>query len=157
MSFLPVTCDAARGLHGPKETSKRCTENGCTSFKPTWTNVDRKWSIFRTFCCGKQYHIAGNTVVNSCHKIRNIDDRDFSPKMTFSRTLKIFRKFEMCRKSLRTNWTPRQRRVQLLLERLGGWTIFECMILFLRSSLTHEKRSGKYKGGNRLFSYRVGR
>ena len=31
------------------------------------------------------------------------------------------------------------------------------MILFLRSSLSHEQRSGKYKGGYRLFSYRVGR
>ena len=41
MSFLPVTCDAARGLQCPKETSKRCTENCCTSFKPTRTHVDR--------------------------------------------------------------------------------------------------------------------
>jgi len=53
MSFLPVTCDAARGLQCPKETSKRCTENRCTSFKPTRTHVDRTWSIFRTFCCFK--------------------------------------------------------------------------------------------------------
>ena len=31
------------------------------------------------------------------------------------------------------------------------------MILFLRPSLSHEQRSGQYKGGYRLFSYRVGR
>jgi len=34
MSFLPVTCDAARGLQYPKETSKRCTKNRCTSLVP---------------------------------------------------------------------------------------------------------------------------
>jgi len=68
----------------------------------------------------KQYHIAGNTVINSCLKIRNNDDRDFPPKMTFIRTLKIFREFGLCSKSLGTNWTPRQKRVQL--ERLGGWS-----------------------------------
>ena len=119
MSFLPVTCDAARGLQCPKETRKRCTENRCTSFKPTRTNVDRTWSFFRTFCCGKMIYIAGNTVVYSCLKIRNNDDRDFPPKMTFIRRLEIFREFGMCSKSLGTNWTPRQKRVQL--ERLGGW------------------------------------
>jgi len=31
------------------------------------------------------------------------------------------------------------------------------MILFLRSSLFHEQRSGNYKGDYRLFSYRVRR
>jgi len=31
------------------------------------------------------------------------------------------------------------------------------MILFLRSSLSHEQGSGKYKGDYYLFSYRVGR
>jgi len=31
------------------------------------------------------------------------------------------------------------------------------VILFRRSSLSHEQRSGKYKGDYRLFSYRVGR
>jgi len=73
------------------------------------------------FVVVKQYHITGNTVVNSCLKIRHNDDRDFSPKMTFIRTLKIFREFGMCNTSLGTNWTPRQKRVQL--ERLGGWKL----------------------------------
>jgi len=68
MSFLPVTCDAARGLQCPKKTGKRYTENPCTSFKPTRTHVDRMWSIFRTFGVAKQYHIVGNTVVNSYSK-----------------------------------------------------------------------------------------
>jgi len=37
-----------------------------------------------------------NTVVNSCLKIRNNDDRDFSPKMIFIQTLEFFREFGMC-------------------------------------------------------------
>ena len=32
--------------------------------------------------------------------MRNNDDRDFSPKMTFIRTLKIFQEFGMCRNPL---------------------------------------------------------
>ena len=55
------------------------------------------------FAVVKQYHIAGNTVVNSCLKIQNNDDRDFSPKMTFIRKLKILREFGMCSKSFGTN------------------------------------------------------
>jgi len=39
---------------------------------------------------------------NCCLKIRNNDDRDFPPKMTFIRTL-IFQEFGMCSKSLGTN------------------------------------------------------
>jgi len=31
----------------------------------------------------KQYHVAGNTLVNSYFKIQNNDDRDFAPKMIF--------------------------------------------------------------------------
>jgi len=69
----------------------------------------------------KQYHIAGTTVVNSCLKIRNNHGRDFSLKMTFIRMLKIFWEFGMCSKSLGTNWTPRQKRVQL--ERLEKWIL----------------------------------
>jgi len=69
-----------------------------------------------------KYHIAGNTVVNSCLKIRNHDDRDFSPKMTFIRKRILegcvinplgrtepptfLRVGGMCSKSLGTNWTP---------------------------------------------------
>ena len=52
----------------------------------TWTASDQ---FSAPFAVVKQYHIAGNTVVNSCLKIRNNDDRDFAPKMTFVRTLKI--------------------------------------------------------------------
>ena len=66
----------------------------------TWTARDQ---FSAPFAVVKQYHIAGNTVVKSCLKIRNNDDRDFSPKMTFIRTLKIFREFGMCSKSLGTN------------------------------------------------------
>jgi len=44
----------------------------------------------------KQYHVAGNTVVNSYLKIWNNDDGDFAPEMTFFRTLKFFREFGMC-------------------------------------------------------------
>ena len=43
------------------------------------------------FAVVKQYHVAGNTVVNSYLKIWNKDDGDFAPEMTFFRTLKIFR------------------------------------------------------------------
>jgi len=52
----------------------------------TWTARDR-FSAPSTVV--KQYHIAGNTVVRSCHKIRNNDDRDFAPKMTLIRTKKL--------------------------------------------------------------------
>jgi len=61
MSFLAVTCDAARGLHCPKETCKRCTQNRSTSFKPTRKQVDCTSSIFRTFCCGKTIHASQGT------------------------------------------------------------------------------------------------
>ena len=67
----------------------------------------------------QQYHVAGNTVVNSYLKIGNNDDRDFAPKMTFFRTLTIFREFKMSSNSLGTNQSTKQKRVQL--ERLGGW------------------------------------
>jgi len=67
----------------------------------------------------KQYHITGNTVLNSCLKIQNNDDRDFSLEITFICTLKIFREFGMSSKSLGTNLTPRQKKVQL--EGLGEW------------------------------------
>ena len=50
----------------------------------------------------EEYHIAGNTVVISCLEIQNNDDRDFPPKITSIRTLKIFREFEMCSKCLET-------------------------------------------------------
>jgi len=43
----------------------------------------------------KQKHVSGNTVVSSKPQIRNKDDRNFSPKMTFFRTLKPFREFGM--------------------------------------------------------------
>ena len=93
MSFLQVTCDAARGLQCPKETRKKCTENRCTSFKPRRTHVDCICSIFRTFAVVKQYTIAGKAVVNSCLQIRENDDRGFSLKINFIRTLKIFPEF----------------------------------------------------------------
>ena len=87
MSFLPVTSDAARGLQCPQETCKRCNENRFTSFKPTRTHVDRTWTardqFSAPFAVVKQYHVAGNTLVNIYLKIRNNDDRDFAPKMTF--------------------------------------------------------------------------
>jgi len=71
------------------------------------------------FAVVKQYHVAGNTVVNSYLKIRNNDDRDFAPKMTFFRTLTIFREFGMSSNSLGTNQPTKQKRVQI--ERLEGW------------------------------------
>ena len=43
----------SKGPAVPKRESKRCTENRCTSFKPTRTHVDRTWSNFRTFCYGR--------------------------------------------------------------------------------------------------------
>jgi len=41
----------------------------------------------------KQYTIAGKAVVNSCLQIRENDDRGFSLKINFIRTLKIFPEF----------------------------------------------------------------
>ena len=38
----------------------------------------------------KQKHVSGNAVVDSYPKIRNMDDRNFTPKMTFFRTFEIF-------------------------------------------------------------------
>jgi len=55
------------------------------------------------FAVIKQYHVSGNTVVNSYLKIRNNDDMDFAPKMNFFRTLKISRELGMCSKSFGTN------------------------------------------------------
>jgi len=75
----------------------------------------------------KQKHVSGNTLVTSYPKIRNKDDKNFTPKMTFFQTLEIFFESWMCSKSLVTNWTNKQKRVQL--ERLesrvfiGGWDL----------------------------------
>ena len=72
MSFLQVTCDAVRGLQCPKETCKRCTENRFPSFKPTRTYVDRTWSIFRNFCCGKTITSQGTQCLNLISKFRTM-------------------------------------------------------------------------------------
>jgi len=75
MSFLPITCDAARGLQCPKETCKRCIQNRFTSFKPTRTHVDRTWSIFRTFGGGKTIWRRREHSGNSYLKIRKMMTR----------------------------------------------------------------------------------
>jgi len=81
----------------------------------TWTTRDQ---FPAPFAVVRQYQVARNTLVNTYLKIRNNDDRDFDPKMTFFRTLKIFRELGVCCKSLGTNYPTKQKRVQL--ERLGG-------------------------------------
>ena len=53
----------------------------------TWTERDQ---FSAPFAVVKQFHVVRNTVVNFYFKIRNNDDRDFAPKMTFFRKLKIF-------------------------------------------------------------------
>ena len=67
MSFLPVTCDAARGLRCPKETCKRCTENRFNLSNPrgrTWTTRDQ-FQVSAPLAVVKQYHVTGNTFVKS--------------------------------------------------------------------------------------------
>jgi len=70
------------------------------SFKPPRTHVIKISAPFPTV---KQKHVAGNTVVSSYIKIQNNNDKDFNPKITFDRTLKIFWEFAMCSKSLGKN------------------------------------------------------
>jgi len=53
----------------------------------TWTTRDQ---FSAPFAVVKQYHVAGNKLVNFYFKILNNDDSDFDPKMTFFRALKIF-------------------------------------------------------------------
>ena len=65
----------------------------------TWTTRDE---FFAPFAVVKQYHVAGNQWLTPLESQHN-DDMDFAPKMTFFRTLKIFREFGMCNKSLVTN------------------------------------------------------
>ena len=72
----------------------------------TWTAGDQ---FFPPFPVVKQYDIAWNLLINSCHKIRNNDDRDFAPKMTFIRTLKIFREFGMLKNPLGRTEPPGRR------------------------------------------------
>ena len=121
MSLLPVTCEAARACSAQKRPAKNTTKIVVHLSNPrghTWTPRDQFSAYFAVV---KHYHIAGNTVVKSCLKIRNNDDRDFSPKhsssssslrLSFERW-KSVREFGLCSKSLGTNWTPRQKRVQL--------------------------------------------
>jgi len=61
MSFLRVTCDAARGLQCPKETCKIWTGRksiGDKFLKTTMTHVIKK---FESFPLVKQEHVEGNT------------------------------------------------------------------------------------------------
>ena len=104
MSFLRVTCDAAKGLQCRKRPAKDGPgENRLTtwSFKPPRTHVINFSALFPGV---KQKHVAWNTVVTSYLKIRNNDDRDFKLKMTFVRTLEIFWEFGMCGKKVQIPW-----------------------------------------------------
>jgi len=61
MSFLRVTCDAARGLECPKETCKIWTRRksiGNTFFQTTMTHVI---NFFASSQVVKQEHVEGNT------------------------------------------------------------------------------------------------
>ena len=78
----------------PKIALNLSNPRGCT-----WTSRDQ---FSAPFAAVKQYHVTGNTVVKSYLKIRNNNDRHFAPKIIFFRTLKIFREFGMCSKSLGT-------------------------------------------------------
>ena len=107
MSFLPVTIVVLATPQGACSAQKRQAKDAMkiavhlsNPRGRTWTARDQ---FSAPFAVVKQYHIAGNTVINSCLKIRNNEDRDFPPKMTFIRTLKIFREFGLCSKSLGTN------------------------------------------------------
>jgi len=86
------------------------------SFKHPRTHVN---NFSAPFPVVKQKQVSGNTLVYSYPKIRNKDDKNFTPKMTFFQTLEIFFESGMCSKSLVTNRTNKQKRVQL--ERLGEW------------------------------------
>ena len=84
MSLLPVTCEAARACSAQKRPAKNTTKIVVHLSNPrghTWTPRDQFSAYFAVV---KHYHIAGNTVVKSCLKIRNNDDRDFSPKHSSS-------------------------------------------------------------------------
>jgi len=70
------------------------------SFKPPRTHMI---NVSAPFPMVNQKHVAGNTMVSSYIKIRNNNYKDFTPKMTFDRTLKIFWEFGMCSKSIGTN------------------------------------------------------
>jgi len=82
--------------HCPKEIKDLQGENRFTTwyFKPPSTHL----IIFSPFPVVKQKHVTGDTVVISYLKIRNNCERDFTPEMTFFRTLKIFWEFGMCSK-----------------------------------------------------------
>ena len=71
------------------------------------------------FPVARQKHVSGNTLVRSYPKIRSKDEENFTPKMTFFRTLEIFFESGICSKSLLTIKPNKQKRMQL--ERLGGW------------------------------------
>jgi len=61
MSFLRVTCDAARGVQCPKENCKIWTGRksiGDTFFQTTMTHVI---NFFASFPVVKQEHVEGNT------------------------------------------------------------------------------------------------
>ena len=50
----------------------------------------------------KQKHVLGNTLVSSYPKIRNKDDKNLTPKMSFFQTLEICFESGMCSESLVT-------------------------------------------------------
>jgi len=64
---------------------------------------DQIFRTFQSFPVVKQKHVSGNTLVNTYSKIRNKDDKNFTPKMTFFQKLEIFFESGMCSKSLVTN------------------------------------------------------
>jgi len=92
MSFLRATCDATRGLQCSKETCKRWDGENLLYDMVFQTPRTHVISFSAPFSVVKQKHgtARGNTLVNSYLKIRNKDDRNFTPKMTFFRTLEIF-------------------------------------------------------------------
>ena len=96
-----------------------------------------------------KYHIAGNTVINSCLKIRNHDDRDFSPKMTFIRK----RILEGCVINPLGRTEPptclKQKRVSL--ERLGGWVLRSSVYTCTGLNLWHGVKFQRFLIGKSVF------
>jgi len=99
MSFLPVTIVVLATPQGACSAQKRQAKDAMkiavhlsNPRGHTWTACDQ---FSAPFAVVKQYHITGNTEINPRFKIRNNDDREFPQKMTFIRTLKIFREFGM--------------------------------------------------------------
>jgi len=95
------------------------------SFKPPRMH---KINFSAPFPVVKQKHVAGNKVANSYLKIWNNDDRDFTPKMTFFRTLEILWELGCLVNPLGRTKPPKQKSVQL--EQLGGWAHTKWLLFY---------------------------